>query len=327
MTIGTTETPLLSRQALEQAHERVRRRAHRTPVLTCAELDRRAGGELYFKCESFQKVGAFKFRGAWNTVSQLSREELARGVTAHSSGNHAQALALAARLAGTRARVVMPRSAPAVKLAAVRGYGAEVILCEPTLEAREAATARVIAETGATLVHPFDDPRIIAGQATAAMELLADAPPLDLLLAPVGGGGLLSGTALAAHRFAPRTRVLGTEPAGADDARRSLAAGRPLPSVAPDTVADGLLTSLSELTFSVIRRLVEDIVTVDDDATIAAMRLVWERMKIVIEPSAAVPLAAVLTGKVDTAGRRVGIIISGGNVDLDRLPWQRENPP
>ena len=312
---------LLTRRQIEEAHARVRPRAHRTPVLTSSTLDRLTGAELHLKCENFQKVGAFKFRGAWNAVASLGAEELARGVTTHSSGNHAQALALAARSLGTRAIIVMPRNAPRVKLDAVRGYGAEVVLCEPTLEARERETARVIAETGAILVHPYDDPRIIAGQATAAKELFEDAGELDLVLAPVGGGGLLSGTALAAHHFSPRTAVVGAEPAGADEAYRSLAAGRLVPSVAPRTIADGLLTSLSERTFAVIRALVREIVTVDDRAIVRAMRLLWERMKIVVEPSAAVPVAAVLERRIDVAGRRVGVILSGGNVDLDRLPW------
>ncbi len=324
---ATAEGVLLTRRQIEEAHQRIRyagpdSRAHRTPVLTSQTLDRLTGGELHFKCESFQRVGAFKYRGALNAVSSLSVAALERGVTTHSSGNHAQALALAAKTVGTRATIVMPRTAPRVKLAAVRGYGAEVVLCEPTLEARERETERVIAETGAELVHPYDDLAIIAGQATAAKELIEDAGELDLVLAPVGGGGLVSGTALAAHHFSPGTAVVAVEPAGADDARRSLAAGRILPSVAPRTIADGLLTSLGELTFAVIRALVRDIVTVDDDAIVGAMRLLWERMKIVVEPSAAVPLAALLAGEIDVAGKRVGIILSGGNVDLDRLPWQ-----
>ncbi len=321
MTKTTSREPAISLRTIEEAHERIRGHAHRTPVLRSKQLDRRCGAELFFKCENFQKVGAFKFRGALNAVSSLAAEELARGVATHSSGNHAQALALAARLCGTTAYIVMPRTAPAVKLAAVRGYGAQVIPCEPTLQARESETARVIGETGAVLIHPYNDARIIAGQATAAKELIAEVPSLDLILAPVGGGGLLSGTALAAHHLSPSTRVIGAEPSGADDAYRSLRTGRIQPSIDPDTIADGLLTSLGELTFAVIRRRVEEIVTVDDDAIIAAMRLVWERMKIIIEPSSAVPLAAVLAGKVEVAGKRVGIIFSGGNVDLDRLPW------
>jgi threonine dehydratase len=327
MSSHTAEDLAPSRAAIEEAHLRIRGAAHRTPILTSTYFNERLGAELYFKCECFQKVGAFKFRGALNAVSSLGEEELRRGVVTHSSGNHAQALALAARLRGTRASIVMPKNAPAVKLAAVRGYGAEVILCDPTLVAREAGLDQVIEETGAVLIHPYNDLRIIAGQATAAKELIEDSPPLDAILAPVGGGGLLSGTALAAAYFSPGTKgfpitkVYGSEPSGADDACRSLASGRIQPSESPRTIADGLLTSLGELTFAVIRRRVEAIVTVDDDAIVEAMRLVWERMKIVIEPSAAVPLAALLAGRLELPGRRVGVILSGGNVDLGKLPW------
>jgi threonine dehydratase len=307
--------------AIRAAHRRIEPYIHRTPLLTSAYLDQRCGGRLFFKAENFQKVGAFKFRGATNAVFSLPEDEAARGVVTHSSGNHAQALALAARNRGIPAWVVMPKNAPAVKQAAVRDYGAQVILCEPTLEAREAETARVQGETGATLIHPFNDPRIIAGQATAAVEVLAAVDePLDLLLAPVGGGGLCSGTALAAHYLSPQTRVVGVEPQGADDAYRSLQEGRILPSVQPKTVADGLLTSLGELTFTILRQHVE-IVTVREEAIVEAMRTVWERMKILIEPSAAVPLAAVFEDAVAVRGQRVGIILSGGNVDLARLPW------
>lgn len=307
---------------LEAARERLRPLVHHTPVLTSSTLDRRAGAQLFFKCESFQRMGAFKIRGASNALALLTPEELARGVTTHSSGNHAQALALAARLRGARATIVMPRTAPAVKLAAVRGQGAEVVLCEPTQAAREEATRQIIEEQGAILIHPYDDPRIIAGQATVAMELLEEIPDLDLLVAPVGGGGLISGTALAAHFFAPRVRVWGAEPAGADDAARALAAGQRVPIDPPRTVADGLLSAVSELTFEILRRHLAGVVTVEDEATIEAMRFLWERMKIVVEPSGSVAPAAALSGKIDLAGRRVGIILSGGNVDLDRLPWQ-----
>ena len=313
---------ILSAEELRAAHDRIRPHVHRTPVLTCAHFDRRFDAQIHFKCENFQKVGAFKLRGATNAVLSLSEEEVARGLVADSSGNHGQALALAARLRGAQAWVVMPTNATATKVAAVRGYGAEVIPCAPTAEDRRAETERVLRETGGTLVHPFNDLRVIAGQATAAMELLEEVPELDLLLAPVGGGGLLSGTALAAHHFAPRTRVVGVEPAAADDAYRSLAAGRILPAVEPHTIADGLLTSLGELTFTVIRALPEGIVTVTEEAIVDAMRLVWERMKIVIEPSAAVPVAALLEEKLEVRGLRLGIILSGGNVDLERLPWQ-----
>ncbi len=322
MSTVTTKPPLLTRRDIEHAHERIRPYAHRTPVLTSSTFDRRFSTELYFKCENFQKIGAFKIRGAINALSQLTPEELERGVVTHSSGNHAQAIALAARLLGTQAWIVMPENAPKVKVAAVRGYGAEIVFCEPRVEAREATASEMIARTGAVLVHAFNDRRIIAGQATAAKELFEDAPPLDLVLAPVGGGGLASGTALSAHHFSAGTRMIAAEPTAAADAYRSLETGIIQPAVSPPrTIADGLLTNLGDLTFAVIRRHVERIVTVDDDEIVAAMRLVWERMKIVVEPSAAVPFAAILAGKLDVRGLKVGIIVSGGNVDLDRLPW------
>jgi threonine dehydratase len=288
--------------------------AHRTPVLTCAALDERLGARIFLKCESFQKVGAFKFRGAANAVFSLDAAAAARGVATHSSGNHAQALALAARLRGIPAFIVMPDNAPAVKKAAVAGYGGHITYCEPTLE-------RVVQETGAVVVHPYNDDRVIAGQGTAALELLEDVPGLDAVMVPVGGGGLLSGTAIAATSLQPGIRVIAAEPEGADDACRSFRAGRIIPSVAPKTVADGLLTSLGDRTFPVIRERVEAIVTVSEAAIIAAMKFVWERAKLVIEPSSAVPVAALWEKKIDLSGLRVGIILSGGNVDLDRLPW------
>ncbi len=306
---------------IRRAAERIAPYAHRTPVLTCDALDRRAGARLFLKCENLQKVGAFKFRGACNAVMSLSDEEADHGVATHSSGNHAQALALAARLRGIPAYIVMPDNAPAVKKAAVAGYGGHITFCEPILQARESALARVLAETGATFVHPYNDARVIAGQGTAALELLQEVDDLDVVMAPVGGGGLLSGTALAVAAVSPRTRVLGGEPAAADDAYRSLHAGHIIPSVNPRTIADGLLTSLGELTYALICRHVEDIVTVSEEAIVAAMRFVWERAKLVIEPSAAVPLAVFWEQKVDLRGLRVGVILSGGNVDLDRLPW------
>ncbi len=319
---NTAEPLLPSREDIEQAHERIRPHAHRTPILTSSTFDRRFDAELYFKCENFQKIGAFKIRGGINAVSQLTPEELERGVVTHSSGNHAQAIALASRILGTRAWIVMPRNAPKVKVAAVRGYGAEIVFCEPGVENREKAAAEVIEETGAVLVHSYNDSRIIAGQATAAKELFEDVPKLDLVLAPVGGGGLASGTALAAHHFSPGTRVIAAEPALADDAYRSMAAGSIQPAVSPPrTIADGLLTQLGDLTFAAFRRHVERVVLVEEDEIVAAMRLVWERMKMIIEPSSAVPFAAIMAGKVDVAGLKVGIIVSGGNVDLDRLPW------
>ncbi len=305
------------------AAERIRPWAHRTPVLTCASLDAMAGARLFFKCENFQRVGAFKFRGATNAVFALSDADARKGVATHSSGNHAAALSLAARLRGVPAHVVMPRTSKAIKQAAVAGYGGEVVLCEPTLAAREATLEAVVAATGATVVHPYNDPMVIAGQGTAALELLEDVAGLDIVLAPVGGGGLLSGTAIAVSSLSPGTRVVAAEPAAADDAFRSLKEGRIVPSVDPRTIADGLLTSLGTLTFAVIRRLVAEIVTVSEEAIAAAMRHVWERMKIVIEPSSAVPLAALLEGSLRAPGRRIGIIVSGGNVDLDALPWGR----
>jgi len=306
---------------IRQAADRIRPFAHRTPVLTCASIDRETGARVFFKCENLQKVGAFKFRGAANAVLSLTGDEIARGVATHSSGNHAQALALAASLRGAAATIVMPRTAPAVKKAAVAGYGARIVFCEPTLAAREAALAEVVAATGAHVVHPYDDDRVIAGQGTAALELLADVPDLDVVMTPVGGGGLLSGTSIAVAALAPRVRVIGAEPEMADDAFRSLQTGSIQPSVNPRTVADGLLTSLSPRTFAIIRQNVERIVTVGEAAIITAMKFVWERAKIVIEPSAAVPVGALWERKVDLAGLRVGIILSGGNVDLDKLPW------
>jgi threonine dehydratase len=313
-------TPTLS--DIRRAAERIRPYAHRTPVLTCRSLDERVGAQLFLKCENLQKVGAFKFRGACNAVFSLSAEQAARGVATHSSGNHAQALALAARLRGIPAYIVMPSNAPAVKQAAVAGYGGVITLCEPTLAARESTLAQVVAATGAEVVHPYNDARVIAGQGTAALELLAEVPDLDVIIAPVGGGGLLSGTALAAKAISPRIRVIAGEPAGADDAFRSLAAGQIVPSVAPQTIADGLLTSLGDLTFPIIREHVEQIVTVSEAAIIETMHFVWERAKLVVEPSGVVPVAALWEGKLDLRGLRAGVILSGGNVDLERLPWQ-----
>ncbi|MCO5214311.1 MAG: pyridoxal-phosphate dependent enzyme [Caldilinea sp.] len=308
---------------IRQAAERIRPHAHRTPVMTCRSLDQRVGAQVFMKCENLQKVGAFKFRGACNAVFSLSPDEAARGVATHSSGNHAQALALAARMRGIPAYIVMPRNAPAVKQAAVAGYGGIITLCEPTLAARESTLAEVVAATGAEVVHPYNDVRVIAGQGTAALELLADVPDLDVIMAPVGGGGLLSGTAIAARAVAPQIRVIAAEPAGADDAFRSLAAGHIIPSVQPQTIADGLLTSLGDLTFPIIRDHVEQIVTVSEPAIVAAMKFVWERAKLVVEPSGVVPIAALWEEAIDLRGLRVGVILSGGNVGLEHLPWQQ----
>ena len=315
---------------IRAAHRRIAPLVNRTPALTCRTLDALAGATLVFKCENLQRVGAFKYRGATNAVQSLDPETAARGVATHSSGNHAQALALAARTRGIAAHVVMPRNAPEVKRAAVAGYGARIIPCEPTLQAREETLAEVVAATGAQEIHPYDDPRVIAGQGTAVLELVEDAGPLDAVITPVGGGGLLSGTAIAAAGLAAggptgagssAMAVYAGEPAGADDAARSLAAGRLIPATDPQTICDGLLTSLSPRTFGAISAHVAAIFTVDDDAVRHAMRLVLERMKLVIEPSAAVPLAAVLAHRDRFAGQRVGIIVSGGNLDLLRWRW------
>ena len=307
--------------AIRQAADRIRPYAHRTPVLTCASLDHMVHAQLFFKSENLQRAGAFKFRGACNAVFSLSEEEASRGVATHSSGNHGAALALAAQMRGIEAVVVMPRNAPRVKRAAVAGYGASIVYCEPTEQARQETLAQVIEETRAVFVHSYNDPLIIAGQGTAALELLEEVSGLDVVMAPVGGGGLVSGTALAVSGLSPQTRVIGAEPEGADDAYRSLQEGRIIPSVNPRTVADGLLMSLRDLTFSIIRAHVEQIVTVSEEEIIAAMRHVWERMKIIIEPSAAVPVGALFERKIDLRGLRIGVILSGGNVDLDKLPW------
>jgi threonine dehydratase len=318
---GGTANPMVTIKDIRRAARRIEGKVHRTPVMTCQAINALAGASLHFKCENLQKVGAFKMRGATNAVFGLSDKEAARGVATHSSGNHAQALALAARLRGIPAYVVMPTSAPEVKRQAVAGYGAEIIPCQPTLAARESTLEKVVERTGAAFIHPYDNAMIIAGQGTAALELLEEVPGLDIVMAPVGGGGLLSGTAIATAAMAPAARIIAGEPAGADDAARSLAAGRIIPSENPRTIADGLLTSLGRLNFPIIRKHVESIWTVDDAAISAAMRLIWERMKIIVEPSSAVCLAAVLANPAEVAGRQVGIIISGGNVDLDHLPW------
>ena len=301
------------------AAERLKPWAHRTPVLTSRALDERCGGSIFLKCENFQKVGAFKFRGAMNAVLQLGADARARGVVTHSSGNHAQALALAGQLAGVPVCVVMPRTAPAIKKAATEGYGARVVPCEPTLADREATVARLVAAHGYELVHPYDDWRVIAGQGTAALELMEQAGPLDVVVAPCGGGGLLSGTAIAVKAESPETLVIGAEPAAADDARRSLESGAILPSDDPKTIADGLRTSLGVRDFSVIRLLVDQIATASEAEILDAMRMIWERVKIVIEPSCAVPVAAILNGQIAAEGQRVGVILTGGNVDLEPM--------
>jgi len=312
-------TPTLN--DIREAAERIKPYAHRTLVLINESLNQRVGAQVYLKCENFQKVGAFKFRGACNAVFSLTDEEAARGVATHSSGNHAQALALAARMRGIAAYIVMPENAPQVKKDAVAGYGGQITFCAPTLEAREATLRRVVETTGAAFVHPYDNERVIAGQGTAAVELLADVPNLDVVIAPVGGGGLLSGTAIAATEIKKGIRVIAGEPEMADDAFRSMKEGKILPSENPKTIADGLLTSLGKLTFPIIQARVERIVTVSEQGIVDSMKFVWERVKIVIEPSAAVAIGVLWGKKIDLKGLKVGVILSGGNLDLGKLPW------
>jgi threonine dehydratase len=307
---------------IRQAAERIRPYVHRTPVIGSITLNERAGANVFFKCENFQKAGAFKTRGATNAVWLLSDAEARMGVITHSSGNHGAALALAARTRGIGATVVMPNTAPEVKKRAVDGYGARIVLCEPTQEARETTTQSIIDETGATLIHPYNDNRIIAGQGTAALELLLQAGELDVVMAPIGGGGMMSGASIVAKAHTPSIRTIAAEPLAADDAHRSLKAGKIVQAGNPQTIADGLLTSLGPKTFEVIQSYVDEILTVEEGAIIEAMRYVWERMKIIIEPSSAVPVAVLFKYPEVFKGRRVGIILTGGNVDLDHLPWK-----
>ena len=314
-------TPFPTYTDIQAAHQRISGFIHRTPVLTSAGINTIAGVSIYFKCENFQKTGAFKYRGATNAVVSLSDAAASNGVATHSSGNHAAALALAAKIRGIRCYVAMPSTAPVVKIEAVRHYGAEITFCKPTLESRETTLQEIIRHTGATVIHPFDNFHVICGQGTAAKELLDEVPALDVVLAPVGGGGLLSGTAIAAKATNPRIQVIGCEPLNADDACRSFHSGTIFPSVNPVTVADGLLTSLSERTFGIIRRNVDDIFTVSEEAIIDAMRLVWQRMKIIIEPSSAVAVAVMLHYGERFSGKQAGIILSGGNCDLSNLPF------
>jgi threonine dehydratase len=316
------QQPDVTLQSIQSARERIAGRVRRTPVLDNETLNALAGAQLYFKCENFQHCGAFKARGATNAVFALSAEELRAGVVTHSSGNHGAAVARAARLRGVRARIVMPENSSRAKLAAVRGNGGEVLLCEPTLAAREALSAQLVADSGAVFIHPYDDPWVIAGQGTIALELLEDVPDLDWLLLPVGGGGLAGGVAVAAKAMRPAIRLIAVEPIGADDAQRSFASGvLSRPQRQPVTIADGLRAALSARTFELIRRHVDDIVTVSDEAIVQAMRTLWQHLKIIVEPASAVPYAAVHEHLLDVSGTRVGIILTGGNVDLDALPW------
>ena len=305
------------------ASKRIEGHGHRTPILTNKTIDEITGKQIFFKCENFQKIGAFKFRGGWNTISSLSSEEAKRGVCTHSSGNHAQAVAYAAMKHNIPAYIVMPKNAPKVKIQAVEGYKAKVELCEPTLKARKETLERIAKKTGAYVVHPFNEPKVIAGQGTAALELIEDIGDLDAICAPIGGGGLMSGTCITAKHMLPNVRLFGAEPKGADDAYRSLKEGKLLPQENPDTICDGLLTSMGENTWTILKDHLESIITVDDDEVINAMKLIWERMKIIIEPSCATPLAAILTPEFKKLEniQTIGIILTGGNVDLSKLPF------
>ncbi len=304
-----------------EAHSRISGLVHRTPVFSCRSVNKIAGCEIYFKCENFQMVGAFKFRGATNAVLSLDSAFAEKGVATHSSGNHAAALALAARNRGIKAYIVMPETAPHIKQAAVAGYGAQITFCAPTLEARETTLERVVSETGATFIHPYNNFDVVCGQATAARELIEESGPFDVVMAPVGGGGLLSGTAISVKSMQPQTMVIAAEPVNADDACRSFKTGVLQPPLKPNTVADGLLTALGPLTFAIIRKYVDDILCAEEETIIRAMRIIWERMKLIAEPSAAVPLAVILENREIFEGKKVGMILTGGNVDLERLPF------
>ena len=311
----------LNLDTIRAAHQRIRPYVHRTPVLTNSWLNDACSATLFFKCENFQKVGAFKARGATNAVFALDDETAQRGVATHSSGNHGAAVARAAKLRGVPAHIVMPSNSAKVKIRSVESYGAHVVFCEPTEESREIQCAEVINKTGATLIHSFENEHVIAGQGTAAMELLEDVPDLDVIMCPVGGGGLLSGTAIAARSIRPQITVIAVEPENADDAAQSFRTGRRLVTEKKFTIADGLRTNIGEPNFAIVQQYVDDIVTVSEEAIVSAMRTIWETMKIVIEPSATVPYAAIQESKIDIGGKRVGIILTGGNVDLDALPW------
>lgn len=306
---------------LQHCHDTIRPHIHRTPVLTSSQLNQMAGCELYFKCENFQKMGAFKMRGATYAISQLSEEARSKGVVTHSSGNFAQALSLAAQSLGVKAYIVMPENAPSVKIAAVKGYGGEVVLCPSTMEAREATSTIIQHKTGATFIHPSNDAHVITGQGTVAKELLEDYPDLDLIVSSVGGGGLIGGTVLAAEAHRKKVRIIGAEPAAADDAYRSLKSGQIETNTTTNTIADGLKTMLGDINFPLIQRGVEEIIRVEEEEIISAMKLIWERMKIIVEPSCSITLAAVLKKKELFSKKRVGLLISGGNVDLTKLPF------
>ena len=304
---------------IEEAHQRIQPHIRRTEVMNSADLDKILGANVFFKCENLQICGVFKPRGASNVIFSLSDEEVKNGVATHSSGNHAQALAYAAKKRGIPAYIVMPRTAPEIKVNAVRSHGGQITFCEPTLEARESTLEKIVEKTEARFIHPYDDPGIIAGQATSAMELIQDIPDLDILIGPVGGGGFMSGTCLSARIWSPETRLIGAEPKGADDAHRSLKAGHIIPSIKPDTIADGLLTSLGEINFQILSRELERIITVTDDNIIQAMRLIHEHLGMRVEPSGAASLAALLENEIDIQGKKIGIMISGGNIDPEKF--------
>lgn len=310
-----------TKQNILEAHERIVNQIHRTPILTSSPLNEIFRCKLFFKCENFQKVGAFKFRGASNAVLSLSNDELKKGVATHSSGNHAAALALAANMKNIPSYIVIPHTAPEIKKKAVNGYGAKIIYCEPLLQSRLEALNKVVNETGAIVIPPFDDYSVIAGQATCAKEIYEELPNIDFIIAPVGGGGLLSGTCLSTKYFSLKTKIIGAEPKGADDAFRSIRDNVIYPSTNPQTICDGLLTNLSEKTFNIIKSNVDEIITVGDDSIIKSMKMIWERMKIIVEPSSAVVLSAILENKNKFKNKNIALIISGGNVDLNNLPW------
>lgn len=312
---------MISKENLSAVHQQILPYIHRTPVLTSTQLNGIAGASLFFKCENFQRMGAFKMRGAANAILNLPEEKQKKGVVTHSSGNFAQALSLSAKKLNVPAYIVMPSSAPQVKKDAVKSYGGEITECPPTLAEREKAARKIIEETGATFIHPSDDLDVIHGQGTAALELLQDHPDLDFVVTPVGGGGLVAGTALAVHYFGKNCKTIGAEPFEADDAYRSLISGKIEENESANTIADGLKTQLGEYNFPIIKELVTEIIRVKEDEIVAALRLIWERMKIVVEPSSATALAAVLREKEKFRGKKVGIIISGGNVDLQKLPF------
>ena len=310
-------------QDIKEAHIRIRKKVHHTPVLTSSSLNALFNCRMYFKCENFQKVGAFKFRGACNTVFSLEERELQKGVATHSSGNHAAAVALSGKLKNIPSYIVMPRTAPEIKKKAVEGYGAKIFFCESTLKAREETLAEIVEDTGASFIHPYDNYSVIAGQATCSKEIFDEISDIEYLIVPTGGGGLLSGSCLSAKYFSPETKVIGVEPQCADDAYRSIRDNTIYPSVKPQTICDGLLTQLSERTFSIIKSNVHEIITVTEESIISAMKMIWERMKLIIEPSGAITLAAIMENIDKFERKRVALILTGGNVDLEKLPWNK----